>query len=82
VDSAHLANDLNEFVFRFNRRRFRSREMTFYRVLELAVAHEPVRCKALQLRATVGAANVSFWLTSDLYRRANRNQEASLAERR
>ncbi|MCU0836531.1 MAG: IS1595 family transposase [Chromatiaceae bacterium] len=45
VDSAHLANYLNEFVFRFNRRRSRSRGMVFYRVLELAVAYEPVRYK-------------------------------------
>jgi hypothetical protein len=47
VDSAHLASYLNEFVFRFNRRRSRSRRMVFYRVLELAVAHEPVRYKDL-----------------------------------
>jgi transposase-like protein len=43
VDDAHLPSYLNEFVFRFNRRRSRSRGMVFYRVLELAVAHEPVR---------------------------------------
>lgn len=43
VDGAHLPNYLNEFVFRFNRRRSRSRGMLFYRVLELAVAHDPVR---------------------------------------
>jgi hypothetical protein len=30
-------------VFRFNRRRSRSRGMVFYRVLELAAGHEPVR---------------------------------------
>ena len=42
VEPAHLASYLNEFVFRFNRRRARSRGMVFYRVLELAVAHEPV----------------------------------------
>jgi transposase-like protein len=47
VDNAHLASYLNEFVFRFNRRRSRSRGMVFYRVLELAVAHEPVRYKDL-----------------------------------
>jgi transposase-like protein len=47
VDRAHLASDLNEFVFRFNRRRSRSRGMVFYRVLELAVVHEPVRYKDL-----------------------------------
>lgn len=47
VDSAHLASYLDEFVFRFNRRRSRSRGMVFYRVLELAVVHEPVRYKDL-----------------------------------
>jgi transposase-like protein len=47
VDSAHLSSYLNEFVFRFNRRRSRSRGMLFYRVLELAAAHEPVRYQDL-----------------------------------
>jgi len=47
VDSAHLPSYLNEFVFRFNRRRSRSRGMLFYRVLELAAAHEPVRYQDL-----------------------------------
>lgn len=43
VDEAHLPSYLNEFVFRFNRRSSRSRGMVFYRVLEMAVAHDPVR---------------------------------------
>jgi transposase-like protein len=43
VDDAHLPSYLNEFVFRFNRRRSRSRGMVFYRVLELAADHDPVR---------------------------------------
>lgn len=47
VDDAHLPSYLNEFVFRFNRRRSRSRGMVFYRVLELAVAHHPVRYQDL-----------------------------------
>ena len=47
VGDAHLAGYLNEFVFRFNRRRSRSRGMVFYRVLDLAVAHDPVRYKDL-----------------------------------
>ena len=47
VDSAHLPSYLNEFVFRFNRRHSRSRGMLFYRVLELAVAHGPVRYRDL-----------------------------------
>ena len=47
VDDAHLGSYLNEFVFRFNRRRSRSRGLVFYRILELAVQHEPVRYRDL-----------------------------------
>ena len=47
VEEAHLPSYLNEFVFRFNRRTSRSRGLVFYRVLELAVAHEPVRYRDL-----------------------------------
>jgi len=47
VDEAHLPGYLNEFVFRFNRRRSRSRGLVFYRVIELAVAHDPVRYRDL-----------------------------------
>ena len=47
VDAAHLAAYLNEFAFRFNRRRSRSRGLVFYRMLELAVAHEPVRYREI-----------------------------------
>ena len=47
VDRAHLASYLDEFVFRFNRRRSRNRGMVFYRLLELAVAHAPVRYEGL-----------------------------------
>ena len=47
VDPAHLPGYLNEFVFRFNRRRAGSRGLLFYRVLELAVAHDPVRYRDL-----------------------------------
>ena len=43
VDEAHLQSYLDEFVFRFNRRRSRSRGLVFYRVLELAASHDPVR---------------------------------------
>jgi transposase-like protein len=43
VDEAHLQGYLDEFVFRFNRRRSQSRGLVFYRVLELAVGHHPVR---------------------------------------
>ena len=47
MGEAHLQSYLNEFLFRFNRRRSRSRGLVFYRVLELAVAHEPVRYQDL-----------------------------------
>ena len=47
VTDPHLQSYLNEFVFRFNRRRSRSRGLVFYRVLELAVGHDPVRFREL-----------------------------------
>lgn len=47
VDAAHLPSYLNEFVFRFNHRRSRSRGLLFYRVFELAAAHDPVRYQDL-----------------------------------
>lgn len=47
VQADHLDQYLNEFVFRFNRRRSHSRGMLFYRVLELAIAHRPVRYRQI-----------------------------------
>ena len=47
-----MSHYFNEFVFRFNRRRSRSRGMVFYRVLELAVAHEPMRFQDLIARGS------------------------------
>ncbi len=49
VSEAHLGSYLDEFVFRFNRRRSRSRGLVFYRLLELATEHEPVRYRDLIL---------------------------------
>jgi hypothetical protein len=43
VPAHHVPSYMNEFVFRFNRRRSRSRGLVFYRLLELAVDHDPVR---------------------------------------
>ena len=43
----HLDAYLDEFTFRFNRRTSRSRGKLFYRLLEQAVAVEPVPCKSL-----------------------------------
>ena len=47
MGDAHVAGYLNEFAFRFNRHRSSSRGMVFYRVLECAVAHGPVRYQDL-----------------------------------
>jgi len=54
VNEAHLVAYLNEFVFRFNRRRSRSRGLVFYRVLDLAAAHDPVRYSDLIANPTPG----------------------------
>ncbi len=47
VDDAHLPSYLDEFTFRFNRRTSRSRGLVFYRLLEFAAAHDPVRYREL-----------------------------------
>jgi ISXO2-like transposase domain len=47
VNHAHLPAYLDEFAFRFNRRRSASHGMVFYRVLELAGGHDPVRFQDL-----------------------------------
>jgi transposase-like protein len=47
VARTHLPFYLNEFVFRFNRRTSCSRGLGSYRVLELAVDHDPVRYRQL-----------------------------------
>jgi transposase-like protein len=53
VDNAHLPSYLNEFCFRFNRRTARHRGLLFLRLLELAVAHDPVRRNTLILGTEV-----------------------------
>ena len=50
IDDAHLPAYLDEFVFRFNRRTSRSRGLLFYRVMQLAVDHDPVRYRDLIAR--------------------------------
>jgi len=47
VSLEHLNAYLDEFTFRFNRRKSRSRGKLFYRLLEQAVAIEPVPYKSL-----------------------------------
>ena len=44
------------YTFRFNRRRSRSRGLVFYRVLELAVAHKPVRYREIVANPSPGKA--------------------------
>lgn len=50
VSLEHLDAYLDEFTFRFNRRKSRSRGKLFYRLLEQAVAVEPVPYKSLVKR--------------------------------
>lgn len=47
VAHSHLDYYLDEFVFRFNRRRSRSRGLLFYRLIEQSLAVAPVRCPQL-----------------------------------
>lgn len=55
VSSGHLDYYLDEFAFRFNRRRSASRGMLFYRLMQQAVAVEMVPSKRLKLHA-IGTA--------------------------
>jgi transposase-like protein/ribosomal protein L37AE/L43A len=43
MGDAHLQLYLNEFVFRWNRRKSRNLGLRFWRLLELAASHDPVR---------------------------------------
>jgi transposase-like protein len=47
VSPEHLDAYLNEFTFRFNRRRSRRRGLLFYRLLEQAVATDPITYRSL-----------------------------------
>jgi len=55
VGHEHLQATLDEYVFRFNRRSSRSRGMVFYRVLQLAVGHAPVRYRSLIANSRPGS---------------------------
>lgn len=54
VGKEHLQDDLNEFVFRLNRRSSRSRGLLFLRLMELAMATSPVPRKDIIPQDTVG----------------------------
>ena len=56
MDDPHLPGYLNEFTFRFNRRRSRSRGLLFYRVLELAAGHDQQKRIWLAKEATESLA--------------------------
>ncbi len=47
VSHEHLDSYLDEFTFRFNRRKSRSRGKLFYRLVQQAVAVQPVPYKSL-----------------------------------
>ena len=51
VQRSHLAYYLDEFVFRFNRRTSRSRGLLFYRLMQNALAVDPVPAAQLKMRA-------------------------------
>jgi len=55
VTHEHLDYYLDEFTFRFNRRRSRNRGKLFYRLAQQAVAIEPVPYKSM-IKCAEGAA--------------------------
>ena len=52
VSHEHLDAYLNEFTFRFNRRNSRRRGLLFYRLLEQAVAADPITYRSLVVNPT------------------------------
>lgn len=64
VADEHLHSYPNEFVFRFNRRISRSRGILFYRVLELAIGHSPVRYHELIANPNLGSRSAESRLPS------------------
>lgn len=59
VRPAHLQAYLDEFTFRFNRRRSRARGMLFYRLLEQAVQAEPPTYRSLVSESGTGRHDLS-----------------------
>ena len=52
VSREHLDAYLNEFTFRFNRRRSRRRGLLFYRLLEQSIAADPITYRSLVVNPT------------------------------
>jgi len=59
VESSHLDYYLDEYTFRFNRRTSRSRGKLFYRLVEQAVAIEPVPGREIRGGVTIPLDSVS-----------------------
>ena len=59
IASTHLQDYLDEFTFRFNRRTSRARGMLFFRLLEQAVDHDPVRYRDLVVNPELGNRRAS-----------------------
>jgi hypothetical protein len=55
IELDHLQSYLDEFTFRFNRRHSRSPGLLFYRLLEQAVDHDPLRYRAIVANPGVGS---------------------------
>jgi len=82
VEPTQLESYLNEFTFRFNRRRSRSRGMVFYRVLELAVGHAPVRYRDLVVHPQPRRSDPSRPHAAAIHRPGPPTSGATLASRR
>ena len=54
IDPEHLQDYLDEFTFRFNRRKSNSRGLLFYRLLQYAVETEPVTYENIKLTQHMG----------------------------
>jgi transposase-like protein len=57
VQASHLQAYLDEFAFRFNRRRSRARGLLFYRLLEQAAIAEPIAYRQLVVNPGTGRRN-------------------------
>jgi hypothetical protein len=58
VTAAHLDAYLDEFAFRFNRRKSRRRGMLFYRLPENAVVTQPTRYRPSRASQTTSKHNL------------------------
>src|ERR1039457_6394107 len=63
VTATHLDAYLDEFAFRFNRRKSRRRGMLFYRLLENAVVTQPTRYRPSRASQTTSKHNLSGYCT-------------------